>query len=204
MPPWLLETAHLQAIFEIDRTEPQPRRRLYPGLSSLAVVSTDLGRGAVRADVAIIGGGLGACAAALAAARLGRPSSSRRRRTGSAASSPTRRFRRTSTRGSRSSARPPATGCLREGIRDYYRAHLPLTPEARARRAAEPRKRVGEPALPRSARRGRGPAPDDDRRTSSPGGCSCMHPHRPILAWTDGDRITGVVVAGLESGARTR
>ena len=27
-----------------------------------------------------------------------------------------------------------------------------------------------------------------------------MHPHRPIAAWTHGDRITGVVVRGLESG----
>ncbi len=27
-----------------------------------------------------------------------------------------------------------------------------------------------------------------------------MHPHRPIAAWTHGDRVTGVVVRGLESG----
>ena len=27
-----------------------------------------------------------------------------------------------------------------------------------------------------------------------------MHPHRPISAWTHGDRVTGVVVRGLESG----
>jgi hypothetical protein len=27
-----------------------------------------------------------------------------------------------------------------------------------------------------------------------------MHPHRPTSAWTDGDRVTGVVLRGLESG----
>lgn len=30
-----------------------------------------------------------------------------------------------------------------------------------------------------------------------------MHPHRPITAWTHGDRITGIVVTGLESGRDT-
>jgi hypothetical protein len=27
-----------------------------------------------------------------------------------------------------------------------------------------------------------------------------LHPHRPISAWTEGDRVTGVVVRGIESG----
>jgi hypothetical protein len=30
-----------------------------------------------------------------------------------------------------------------------------------------------------------------------------MHPHRPISAWTQGNRITGVVVRALESGRET-
>ena len=88
----------------------------------------------LRTDVAIIGGGLGACAAALAAARLGRR---------------VILTEETHWIGGQltNQAVPPdehpwiedfgATAsyrALRHGIRDYYRAHLPLTAEARAQR----------------------------------------------------------------------
>ena len=199
MPPRSLETAHLQAIFEIDRTEPQPRRRLYPGLSSLAVVSTDLGRGALRTDVAIIGGGLGACAAALAAARLGRT---------------VILTEETHWLGGQltNQAVPPdehpwieefgATAsyrALRQGIRDYYRAHLPLTAEARADATLNP----GNGWVSRLCHDPR-VAVAVLHQMMAPhqlsGRLFVMHPHRPISAWTHGDRVTGVVVRGLESG----
>jgi FAD dependent oxidoreductase len=88
---------------------------------------------ALPTDVAIIGGGLGACAAAIAAVRLGRQ---------------VILTEETSWLGGQltSQAVPPdehpwieefgatasyrALGC---GIRDYYRTHVPLTPDARAR-----------------------------------------------------------------------
>jgi hypothetical protein len=154
---------------------------------------------ALRTDVAIIGGGLGACAAALAAARLG--------------------YRVVLTEETHwvggqltNQAVPPDEhpwieefGCtasyrrLRNGIRDYYRAHLPLTAEARAdatlnpgngwvsRLCHDPRVAVAvlhQMMVPYQVN----------------GRLFVMHPHRPVSAWTDGDRVTGVVVRGLESG----
>lgn len=86
----------------------------------------------LRTDVAIIGGGLGACAAALAAARLGRR---------------VILTEETHWIGGQltNQAVPPdeqpwiesygATAtyrALRDGIRAYYRTHTPLTPEARS------------------------------------------------------------------------
>src|SRR3954468_15248810 len=92
----------------------------------------------LRTDVAIIGGGLGACAAALAAARL-------RRRVILTEETEWLGGQLTN------QAVPPdehpwieqfgATASyrrLRTGIRDYYRAHVPLTAEARANPTLNP------------------------------------------------------------------
>jgi hypothetical protein len=154
---------------------------------------------ALRTDVAIIGGGLGACAAALAAARLG-----------------CRVILTEETHwvGGQltNQAVPPdehpwieefgATASyrtLRREIRNHYRAHVPLTPEARAnptlnpgngwvnRLCHDPRVAVAvlhQMMMPHQLN----------------GRLFVMHPHRPMSAWTHGDRITGVVVRGLESG----
>lgn len=93
---------------------------------------------ALRTDVAIIGGGLGACAAALAAARLG---------------CRVILTEETHWLGGQltNQAVPPdehpwieqygATASyrqLRNGIREYYRAHVPLTAEARANALLNP------------------------------------------------------------------
>ena len=115
----------------------------------------------LRTDVAIIGGGLGACAAALAAARLGRR---------------VILTEETHWLGGQltNQAVPPdehpwieefgATAsyrALRDGIRDYYRAHLPLTP----RRARDATLNPGNGWVSRLCHdprdRGRGAAPDD-------------------------------------------
>lgn len=154
---------------------------------------------ALRTDVAIIGGGLGACAAALAAARLG--------------------FRVILTEETHwvggqltNQAVPPDEhpwieefGCtasyrrLRREIRNYYRTHLPLTTEARANPTLNP----GNGWVSRLCHDPR-VAVAVLHQMMVPyqlnGRLFLMHPHRPISAWTDGDRVTGVVVRGLESG----
>lgn len=152
----------------------------------------------LRTDVAIIGGGLGACAAAIAAARSGRR---------------VILTEETHWLGGQltNQAVPPdehpwieemgATASYRElrrGIREYYRAHLPLTPAAHAREALNP----GNGWVSRLCH--------DPRIAVAvlhqmmiphqlSGRLFVMHPHRPIAAATRGDRITGVVVRGLES-----
>jgi hypothetical protein len=154
---------------------------------------------ALRTDVAIIGGGLGACAAALAAARLGRR---------------VLLTEETQWIGGQltNQAVPPdehpwieefgATASyqrLRRGIRDYYRAHLPLTPDARARPLLNP----GNGWVSRLCHDPR-VAVAVLHQMMLPhqlsGRLSVMHPRRPIAAWTHGDRVTGVVVRDVESG----
>jgi hypothetical protein len=156
----------------------------------------------LRTDVAIIGGGLGACAAALAAARLGKR---------------VILTEETHWIGGQltNQAVPPdehpwieefgATASYRElrrRIRDIYRGHLPLVRKRRndatlnpgngwvSRLCHDPRVAVmaiHEMTLPHQIR----------------GALSVLHPHRPISAWTEHDRVTGVVVRGLESGRDT-
>lgn len=153
----------------------------------------------LRTDVAIIGGGLGACAAALAAARLGRRV---------IVTEETHWIGGQLT----SEAVPPdehpwieefgATASyrtLRRGIRDYYRAHLPLTPEARACSMLNP----GNGWVSRLCHDPR-VAVAVLHQMMAPhqlsGRLIVMHSQRPIAAWSRGDRIAGVVVKGLESG----
>jgi hypothetical protein len=154
---------------------------------------------ALRTDIAIIGGGLGACAAALAAARLGRR---------------VILTEETHWLGGQltNQAVPPdehpwieefgATASyrqLRNGIREYYRVHVPLTPEARANPTLNP----GNGWVSRLCHDPR-VAVAVLHQMMVPfqlaGRLFVMHPHRPISAWTHGDRISGVVVRGLESG----
>jgi len=154
---------------------------------------------ALRTDIAIIGGGLGACAAALAAVKLGRR---------------VILTEETSWVGGQltNQAVPPdehpwieefgATAsyrALRRGIREYYRAHTPLTPAAHAdarlnpgngwvsRLCHDPRIAVAvihQMMVPHQLS----------------GRLFILHPHRPICAWAHGDRVNAVVVRGLESG----
>lgn len=156
----------------------------------------------LRTDIAIIGGGLGACAAALAAASMG-----------------CRVILTEETHwiGGQltNQAVPPdehpwieefgATAryrALREGIRDYYRIHLPLTEAARANKAFNP----GNGWVSRLCHDPR-VAVAVLHQMFAPhqlsGKLFVMHPQRPIAAWTHGDRMTGVVVRGLESGRDT-
>ena len=137
---------------------------------------------ALRTDIAIIGGGFGACAAALAAARLGRR---------------VILTEETHWIGGQltNQAVPPdehpwiedfgATAsyrALRRGIRDYYRAHTPLTVEARTHKALNPgngwvSRLCHDPRVAVSAL----------HQMMVPyqlnGRLFVMHPHRPISAW---------------------
>ncbi len=153
----------------------------------------------LRTEVAIIGGGLGACAAALAAARLGRR---------------VILTEETQWIGGQltNQAVPPdehpwieefgATAsyrALRRGIRDYYRSHLPLTSTSRANAELNP----GNGWVSRLCHDPR-IAVGVLHQMMAPyqvNGCLfVMHPYRPLRAWTHGDRITAVQVKGLTSG----
>jgi hypothetical protein len=153
----------------------------------------------LRTDVAIIGGGLGACAAALAAARSGRRVilTEETHWLGGQLTNqavPPDEHPWIEEMGATASYR-----ALRRAIRDYYRAHLPLNAAARQLKTLNP----GNGWVSRLCH--------DPRIAVAvlhqmmvphqlSGRLFVLHPHRPLRAWTHGDRITGVVVRGLESG----
>ncbi|MDC3985886.1 FAD-dependent oxidoreductase [Polyangium jinanense] len=153
----------------------------------------------IRTDVAIIGGGLGACAAALAAARMG--------------------LRVVLTEETRwlggqltNQAVPPdehpwieehganrSYRALRDGIRQYYRRNVPLSAAAKALPTLNP----GNGWVSRLCHDPR-IAVAVLHEMIAPyrlnGSLFELRLHRPISAWTHGDRVTGVVVRGRESG----
>jgi hypothetical protein len=154
---------------------------------------------AIRADVAIIGGGLGGCAAALAAARLGRRV---------VLTEETRWLGGQLT----NQAVPPdehpwieefgATAsyrALRGGVRSYYRAHLPLAPDALADDMLNP----GNGWVSRLCHDPRVAVAVLDgllARHRLSGRLVVTQPCEPTAAWTHGDSVTGVVVRSLETG----
>jgi hypothetical protein len=153
----------------------------------------------VRTDVAIVGGGLGACAAALGAAALG--------------------YRVILTEETRwiggqltNQAVPPdehpwieefgATTryrVLRRGVRQYYRAHLPLTSASQSHATLNP----GNGWVSRLCHDPR-IAVGVLHQMMAPyllsGRLVLMRACTPLAAWTHGDRVLGVAVRSLESG----
>lgn len=155
----------------------------------------------IHTDVAVIGGGLGGVAAALAACRGGY----------SVVMS-----EQTDWVGGQLTSQgvPPDEhqwieqfGCtdryraLRDGIRDYYRQWYPLTAEARARRRLNPgngavsqvcaEPRVGHAVLTAML------AP-----YLASGQLTLRQLHRPVAATTDGDCVTSVTLQCLEDGSQ--
>ncbi|HEX6685250.1 MAG TPA: FAD-dependent oxidoreductase [Candidatus Limnocylindrales bacterium] len=153
----------------------------------------------MRADVLVVGGGLGGVAAALAAARAGRSVIL------------TEEFDWLGGQLT-SQAVPPdehswieqfgATAsyrALRDGIRDYYRRHHPLTARSRAWRDLNPgagwvsrlchEPRVALAVIEEMLAPHRGS-----------GRLTVLQPYRPVGAETDGDRVTAVTVAHRDSG----
>lgn len=155
----------------------------------------------MRADVLVVGGGLGGVAAALAAARAGRSVVL------------TEEFDWLGGQLT-SQAVPPdehswveqfgvtaSYRALRAGIRDYYRRHYPLTERSRAwsdlnpgagwvsRLCHEPRVAVAVLEQMLAPYRGAG------RLT-------VLQPYRPVAAETDGDRVVGVTLAHRDRDER--
>lgn len=153
----------------------------------------------LTADVAIIGGGLGACPAAMAAAKLGHRV---------IVTEETHWIGGQLT----NQAVPPdehpwieGFGCtrtyraLRDGIREYYRRNLPLTESARQ----NPHLNPGDGWVSRLCHDPR-VAVAVLHEMMAPhalgGRLFTMRAYRPVAAFTSGDKITGVVVRNLESG----
>ncbi|GAB3562190.1 FAD-dependent oxidoreductase [Amycolatopsis endophytica] len=148
-----------------------------------------------KTDVLVVGGGLGGVAAALAALRRGR-SVLLTEETGWLGGQMT------------SQGVPPDEhpwieqfGCtasyraLREAIRDHYRRWYPLTEQARARVDLNP----GEGRVSRLCHEPRVAAAVIEAMLApweSSGSLRVWYHHRPVAATVDGDRITGVTVAG--------
>ena len=153
----------------------------------------------IRTDVAIIGGGLGACAAALAAARMGcRVTLTEETHwiggqlTNQAV--PPDEHPWIETHGATSSY------CkLRQGIRDYYRKHAPLTGRALSTATLNPGNGwvSGLCHDPRVAVAVLHEMMIADQLS---GRLFVLHPHEPVRAWTKGDRVAGVLVRSLQSG----
>jgi hypothetical protein len=155
--------------------------------------------GSLRTDIAIIGAGLGGCAAALAAARTGCEVilTEETNWIGGQLTSqavPPDEHPWIEEFGSSASYRG-----LRNGIREFYRRHLPLTREAASIQALNPGNGWVSPLC-------------HDPRVSlavlhellAPyelsGRLLILHRHRPVAAWTHKDHVSAVAVSGLDSG----
>jgi hypothetical protein len=82
---------------------------------------------------------------------------------------------------------------LREAIRAYYREHTPLTAAARARRDLNP----GSATVSRLSCEPRAAVTVIDALVDRPG-IEVLREHAPVAAHTDGDRITAVTLRGPE------
>lgn len=90
---------------------------------------------------------------------------------------------------------------LRDGIRDYYRAHYPLVPAARAWRELNP----GGGHVSRLCHEPRVAVAVIESMLApyrSAGRLTVLQPYRPVAADTDGDRVTAVTVEHRHTGQR--
>lgn len=151
------------------------------------------------ADVIVIGGGFGGCAAALAAARRGLTvvMTEETDWIGGQLTSQAVPLDENAwierTGGSRSYR------ALRDGIRDYYRRHYPLTAAA----AADPRLNPGNGSVSRLCHEPRvGLAVLEAMLApcAASGRLRVLLKHRPIAAAVDGDRVRSVTVWSEDSG----
>lgn len=156
--------------------------------------------GEMRTDVLIAGGGLGGCAAAIAAARLGARV---------VITEVTDWIGGQSTQ----QAVPPDEhpwiemfGCTRtyrawrDGIRDYYRTHYPLTSEA----MSNPQLNPGNGNVSRLCHEPRAGLAVLQSMLAAPmsgGKITLLLKHEPIAAQVSGDRVESVTFRSLESGA---
>jgi hypothetical protein len=153
----------------------------------------------IRTDIAIIGGGFGACAAALAAARMGMRVvlTEETRWIGGQLTNqavPPDEHPWIETRGATASYR-----ALRRAVRRYYREHTPLRPEVRDRDDLDP----GNGWVSRLCHDPR-VAVAVLHEMIAPyrlnGNIELLQPYVLTHAWTDGDRISAVRVRGAATG----
>ncbi|GAA2583663.1 FAD-dependent oxidoreductase [Dactylosporangium fulvum] len=152
-----------------------------------------------RADVLVVGGGLGGVAAALAVLRTGRSVllTEEYDWLGGQLTSqavPPDEHSWVESFGVTASYR-----ALRNGIRDYYRAHHPLTESARASRDLNP----GAGWVSRLCHEPRVAVAVIDQMLApyhGGGNLRILQPYRPVAAQTDGDRVTAVTLAHRHSG----
>jgi hypothetical protein len=153
----------------------------------------------IRTDVAIIGGGLGACAAALAVARLGRHAVLTERTHWIGGQLTNQSVPPDEHPWIEEMGAPATYRAFRQGVRDYYRAFLPLTKDARATAALNP----GNGWVSRLCHDPR-VAVAVLHQMLAPhqlgGRLYVLHPHRALAASTHGDRIESVVVRGMDTG----
>ncbi|TMV52691.1 FAD-dependent oxidoreductase [Paenibacillus mesophilus] len=155
----------------------------------------------MKADVAVIGGGLGGCAAALAAARAGRTvvMTEETDWIGGQATNqgvPPDEHRWIEKFGCTASYRQ-----FRDGVRRYYRAHFPMTAEARAEMYFNPgnalvSKVSHEPRTALAVLR------DMLAPHIHAGQLVVLTRHQPVAAETDGDMVRSVTLRSLDSGER--
>lgn len=153
----------------------------------------------LQSDVAIIGGGLGGCAAALAALRGGLRvvMTEETDWIGGQLTSqavPPDEHRWIETHGANASYRD-----LRTRIRDYYRSHYPLTAEASMKTLLNP----GNGSVSRLCHEPRvalAVLQDWFAPWLSSGQLTLLSEHRPVAADVSGDAVRSVTVAALRSG----
>src|SRR5947207_3745752 len=183
-------------------------RRTFVGLTAspfLVSIARALGAdraSSLRADVAVIGGGTGGVAAALAAAKLGLS---------------VVLTEETDWIGGQltSQAVPPDEhpwieqfGCTRSyrqfrtGVRDYYRRHYPLTPAARKAEPFNPGN-GGVSRLCHEPRVALAVLQEMLAPHVSSGRVVVLLDHKPVSASLDGDRVRAVTVRGTRSGRDT-
>ncbi|MEU7888402.1 FAD-dependent oxidoreductase [Microbispora bryophytorum] len=151
------------------------------------------------ADVLVVGGGTGGVAAALAALRAGRSVilTEEYDWLGGQLTSqavPPDEHTWIEQFGATASYR-----ALRNGVRDYYRRHYPLTAAARARSDLNP----GAGWVSRLCHEPRVAAAVIEQMIApyrSSGRLTVLQPYRPVSADTEGDRVTAVTVAHRDSG----
>src|SRR5215469_3601779 len=174
------------------------------GLLAAAAGSPSIAEGGatdreIAADLAIVGGGLGGCAAALSALRAGRTvvlTESTDWIGGQLTSQavPPDEHPWVEQFGVNASYRQ-----LRQGIRDYYRRHFPVTAEARSSRSFNPGN-GGVSKLCHEPRAALAVLTAMLAPYASSGRLLCLLEHEPVNADVQGDRVRAVTVRGGRTG----
>ncbi len=157
----------------------------------------------LHADLVVVGGGLGGVAAALTAARLGRRVVLTERSPWLGGQLTTQGVPPDEHAWIEGPAASPSYTELREGIREHYRRHLPLTDQA----AADPHLNPGAGFVSRLCAEPRVAALVLEEMVSpllSSGRLQWLREHEPVAASRDGDQITSVTVRSLRTGVETR